>query len=350
LNLLTGIKLLYNIIGKGLNRRPINSCTEIRLTRLCTQRCRQCSIYEKTDTPPYMSVAQFKILAKKLRDYGAYIGFISGGEPTLVPHLEEILLEARNTFPLSTVLVTGLINKTDTIQRIGRTALENDINIQTSLDGLGGLGDFLRGTREFSKTVLRHMEWLSSHRGNSKSLLYANLVINNLNIHQVPELVKRANDIGWKTTVGLYHSITSTTRYDKELKLKPGKDIDDLLLFLEDNPDILNLNSFINGINNFIQGVPSGICAFLDAPMLATRSTIMENGDVHLCKGKPIGNIFRHSLNEIFSGKAYLNRLEEYRSCNGCWTTCYTQRYLLVHPGSIKEFIDNIQKVRALKN
>ena len=156
MNLLTGLKLLYHIIGKSLNRRPLNSCTEIRLTRLCTQRCRQCSIYEKTDTPPYMSVAQFKTLAKKLRDYGAYIGFISGGEPTLVPHLEEILLEARNTFSLSTVLVTGLINKTDTIQRIGRTALENDINIQTSLDGLGGLGDFLRGTRDFSKTVLKN--------------------------------------------------------------------------------------------------------------------------------------------------------------------------------------------------
>ena len=328
---------------------PLNSSTEIRLTRLCTQRCRQCSVYEKKTDPPTMSWQQFKELTRKLRDYGAYIGFISGGEATLVPHLDKILVEARKTFTLSTSLVTGLYNKTEVIQRIGRIALDLDINIQTSLDGLGDLGDYLRGAKDFSNTVLKHMKWLSDQRGRSKSLLYANIVINDLNLEQVPELIGRARDLGWKTTIGIYHNITSTTRADDEMMLKPGKRLEKLLDFLENNPDILNLNSFIQGISGFVMGKPVDICAFVDAPVLTTRTTIMEDGAVHLCYGDPIGNIFDQTLDDIFKSPAYQDRLITYRSCSGCWTTCYTQRYLLTHPRSMREFIQNVQKVRALK-
>jgi hypothetical protein len=80
-----------------------------------------------------------------------------------------------------------------------------------------------------------------------------------------------------------------------------------------------------------------------------TRTTIMENGDVHLCWGGPIGNIFSHSLADIFSGPAYHELLKKYAECTGCWTTCYTQRYLLVKPRSVAEFIDNSKKMVRLR-
>ena len=296
-----------------------------------------------------MSWERFQLLAERLRDYGAAIGFISGGEATLVPHLDKILYEAKKTFCLSTGLVTGLYNKTDIIERIGRIALDLDINIQTSLDGLGDLGDYLRGAEHFSDTVLKHMAWLSENRKNSKSLLYANIVVNNLNMDQVPELIQRAKDIGWKTTIGMYHSLTATTRADDELMLKPGKRLEKLLDFLDNNPDILNLNSFIRGISDFVTGGTTDICAFVDAPVLTTRTTIMEDGAVHLCYGGPVGNIFEQTLDEIFDSREYKDRLIAYRSCSGCWTTCYTQRYLLIHPRSAKELIQNLWKIIRLK-
>jgi len=342
-------RMLPDLIRRGLTRKPVNSSTEIRLTRLCTQRCRQCSVYEKTTEPPTMSWERFQILAEKLRHYGAPIGFISGGEATLVPHLDKILYEAKKTFYLSTNLVTGLYNRTDIIQKFGRIALDQNINIQTSLDGLGDLGDYLRGADHFSDTVLKHMAWLSDNRSDSKSLLYANIVINNLNLEQVPELIQRAKELGWKTTIGMYHSLTATTRADDELRLEPGKRLEKLLDFLDNNPDILNLNSFIQGIWDFVSGKSPDICAFVDAPVLATRTTIMEDGAVHLCHGGPIGNIFEQTLGEIFSGQTYKERLRAYRSCSGCWTTCYTQRYLLVHPRSVNELIQNIRKVVRLR-
>jgi len=337
---------LKNLIA----RRPLNSSTEIRLTRLCTQRCLQCSVYERKTEPPTMSWEHFQQIARRLREYGAYIGFISGGEATLVPHLDKILLEAKQTFPLATTLVTGLYNKTATIEKFGKIALENNIHIQTSLDGLGELGDKLRGAKNFAETVLKHIALLSDWRQNSKSLLYANIVINNLNLEQVPELIQRANDLGWRVTIGMYHSLTATTRFDQELKLVPGQRLDRLIDFLVDNPAILNLNSFIKGINRFVRTGRSNICAFTDSPLFSTRLTIMEDGQVHLCWGDPIGNLFEQDLRSIFTGDAYQARLRQYQSCHGCWTTCYTQRYLLTHPRSLEELWDNTKKVVGLKS
>jgi len=343
------VQFIEKSLLKTIKRQPINSSTEIRLTRLCTQRCRQCSVYERTTHPAMMSWENFAAIAKKLRAYGAYIGFISGGEATLVPYLDKILIEAKNTFSSATTLVSGLYNKSEIVQKFGTIALQNDIHVQTSLDGLGELGDNLRGAKDFSATVLKHMKWLARNRGNSKSLLYANIVINNLNLEQVPELISRIKNLGWKATIGVYHSLTATTRTDDELKLRPDKRLERLVTFLDGNPDILNLRSFVKGISDFVSGKPPGICAFVDAPALTTRTTIMENGDVHLCYGEPIGNLIEQNLQEIFTGKRYHQRIAQYKTCRGCWTTCYTQRYLLIHPRSMKEFIQNLGSIRKLK-
>jgi len=345
----TAKQFVTKAIPRMVKRLPVNSSTEIRLTRLCTQRCRQCSVYERTTEPPSMDFESFKIIAQRLREYGAYIGFISGGEATLVPELDKILLESKKTFTQATTLVTGLYNKTPIIEKYASISLANDINIQTSLDGLGELGDYLRGAKNFSDTVLKHMELISKKRGNSKSLLYANIVINNLNLEQVPDLIQHAVDLGWKTTIGVYHTLTETTRFDEEMKLRPGKKLDKILSFLDANHNILNLNSFILGINDYIQGQAPKYCAFTDAPSLATRTTIMENGDLHLCYGGAIGNLYEQNLNEIFTSQKYQQAKELYNTCKGCWTTCYTQRYLLIHPRSIHELLENIKKIMNLR-
>ncbi len=345
-------KTLRQLTGKGfihwVRQRPLNSSTEIRITRLCTQRCRQCSVYERKSEQRIMSLDQFRLIMERLKVYGAYIGFISGGEATLVPHVEQMLLLAKDTFVTATTLVTGLYNRADVIHRVGEMVLAHDINVQTSLDALGPLGDNLRGARNFSDTVLQFMKWFSDHRGQSRSLLYANIVINNLNLEQVPDLIRRVRDLGWMATIGMYHSLTATTRADEELRLQPGERLDKLIKFLDNNPDILNLNSFITGIPDFVEGKEPGFCPFVESPFWMTRTTIMENGDVHLCDGAPIGNLLRQEMADIFSGQAFRKRLQEYRQCRGCWTTCYTQRYLLVHPRSVNELWQNVRKMAKL--
>ena len=349
MNLRQVTNILPNLMQKGSARLPLNSSTEIRITRLCTQRCRQCSVYRRTTHPPTMGLGDFRRVTRRLRHYGAYIGFISGGEATLAPHLDKILEEAKRTFILSTTLVTGLVNRPETIRRAGRLALERDIHIQTSLDGLGDLGDDLRGVKNHAKTVLGHMEWFSRNRGQSRSLLYANIVLNDRNLDQVPELIRRVSDLGWKATIGLYHTLTPTTQADDALRLRPGRRLDKLADLLEGHPGILNLDSFIRGIRPFVEGRSPELCAFTDAPVLATRTTIMENGDLHLCWGDPVGNLLRQSMERIFTGELYQSQIREYASCTGCWTTCYTQRLLLIRPRTWHDLTSNFRKVHALR-
>ncbi len=332
-------------LSHAWQKRPLNSSTEVRLTRLCTQRCRQCQVYERTTEPASMDIHMFRQIARELSRYGAYIGFISGGEATMVHDLPHILIESRKTFPVATTLVTGLYNKSELIREIGRICLDHEINMQTSLDGFGETGDLLRGAKDFSATVLRHMEMISAMRGSSRSLLYCNIVLSRINLAQVPELIAAARAIGWKATIGLYHHLTETTREDDGLSVQPGEDLDKLAIFLDNNPDILNLNAWIRGIAPFISRGETTPCPFVASRFLSSRTTIMENGDLHLCWGGPVGNLLTHSMAEIFSGDTYRQRLEEYRSCRGCWTTCYTQRYLLVHPRSLGEALNNTRKI-----
>lgn len=337
------------ILSHAWDRRPLNSSTEVRLTRLCTQRCRQCQVYERTTEPASMDLASFRRIARELQQYGAYIGFISGGEATLVHDLPEILLEAKKTFPVATTLVTGLYNTNERIREIGRFCLDHNINIQTSLDGFGEIGDRLRGARDFSATVLRHMEMISAMRGGSRSLLYCNIVLSDLNLDQVPELIATAKRIGWKATIGLYHHLTETTRDDDDLAVQPGERLTRLAAFLDHNPDILNLNAWVRGVESFVRQGETTPCPFVASRFLSSRTTIMENGDLHLCWGGPVGNLRQSSMREIFSSPAYRERLAAYRACRGCWTTCYTQRYLLVHPRSLGEALDNARKILRMQ-
>jgi MoaA/NifB/PqqE/SkfB family radical SAM enzyme len=351
MSLAGSIALLGKIAGRSLRKRPLNSSTEIRITRLCSQRCRQCDVYSRRTRPAFLDIERFRHIADRLRRYGAYQGLISGGEPLLVPDLEKILLEAKRTFSVSVTLVTGLYHRVRRVEQAAQVALDNDINIQTSLDGLGPLGDDLRGVAKFSATVTDRMRRIAEMRArrSSRSLLYANIVLNNKNLDQVPQLLETISDCGWQATVGFYHHLTETTRVDEELTLRPGPALDSVLERVRRDPRVLTLGSFLRGIGQAARRNFPRYCAYLDGPVLSTRSVIMEDGEVYLCRGASIGNIFRQDLTRIFTGPAYRERLEEYRSCPGCWTSCYAQRYLLFHPPSFDDLLDTLQRVYRVR-
>ncbi|NUM80759.1 radical SAM protein [bacterium] len=341
---------MFKILNNLAHRRPFNSSTEVRITYKCTQRCRQCVIpFKNTHT---MTVDEFKHVMANLREYGAYVGFISGGETTMVDGLPEMMLEANRTFQYATTLVTGLYNKWHIIEPAVRVCLENGMHIQTSFDGLGELGDDLRGAKNYAQVISDNMKSIADMRASiqknskKKSLLYANTVISNLNMEQIPDILAHVKNLKWKSTIGMYHTLTFSTRYNDDMVIQPGERLDKLIAFLTNNPDVMNLDSFIAGIKPYVSNPDLNWCPFVKSPYLSTRTTIMENGDVHMCKGNPIGNVFRQRLTEIYSSYEYRQRIDEYKQCNGCWTTCYTQRYLLTRPKSLGEAARNIQKLK----
>jgi MoaA/NifB/PqqE/SkfB family radical SAM enzyme len=175
--------------------------------------------------------------------------------------------------------------------------------------------------------------------------LYVNIVVNRLNMGQIPEIIEAVTRKGWRTSVGLYHTLTDSTRVDEELIPIPGPELDHLLAVLARHRHVLTLDAFLIGMKAFIEG--NGYrkyCPYLLSPVLSTRLLIRENGDACLCRGASIGNLLRQDLADVFSSQAYHERLEEYASCAGCWTSCYVQRYLLLHPRSPRELASNVKK------
>ena len=337
-----------------INNRPINFVTEIKITHLCNQRCRQCNIYEKHTEPKHLTYKNFQKVAQRLQKYGSLIGMISGGEPLLNPDLPKILLHSKKVFPLSTSLVSGLYFDYTKISNIIDMCLDENINIQTSLDGLGDIGDYLRGIPKFSGTVLGNMEKISARKKQikSKSFLYVNCVISAINLHQVPYIIQACKNVGWKVTVGLYHSLIETTKEDYEMiisELKYKDKFFETLEYLKDNPYILNLNTFIEGLPRILTNDFPDYCPFVDGKRTSTRLTIMENGDLHLCFGDKIGNLIEEDLEDIFNSYTYKERLKQYKKCDGCWSSCYTQKYLLTHPQNIKQAINHIGKLFNLR-
>jgi MoaA/NifB/PqqE/SkfB family radical SAM enzyme len=330
---------MMKLLKNAFNRRPVNSSTEIRLTRLCTQRCRQCRIYERTTSPPTLTPDRFALLAGRLREYGASIAFLSGGEPTMVPGIEHIMEEAKRTFPVAVTLVTNLYNTSAILHRVARAALSMNVNVQTSFDGIGPTADYLRGGVNVSDTVRGHMQWIAAEktRLKSKSLLYANTVLNRVNLREIPRIIDTVQDCGWMSTTGIYHSLTTTSQHDDELRLTYSSKLEETVDYLVSHPNVYTLSSFLKGIPRFLEEKKRKRCLFLDQPVLGSRILVMENGSVYLCRGEPVGDLFSETLKDIFTGDTYRRRLEEYRRCPGCWTACYTQRSLMLKPENVKD-------------
>ena len=340
----------WRIARSVIARRPANTATEIRITRLCSQRCRQCAIPIGAVPADTMPLDAFRALAAKIRNYGAGAGFISGGEPTLHPQLPEILEEAVRTFPLACTLNTNLDNSAEVIRERVGCALRLGVNVQTSIDGLGDLGDNLRGGDQVAERVLRQMAELREMKEQlgSRSILYCNTVLNGLNLDDVARISERVRAVGWKSSIGSYHDLTLHTRRDNPLFLEKTEKLQNLIDRLLTTPDVVTLPAMLRGIPRHAAGEEAKRCAYTEAPSLASRILIRENGDVYLCKGKPIGNALRDPLASILSGEIYHRRLEEYDSCPGCWNNCYTQKLLLIKPGSLRGAWENFRFASGL--
>jgi len=346
--------LIQSCIKAGkhfFNNMPLNTVTEIKITRLCNQRCRQCTIYKKKGAAPHLSFSQFRKIGRRLRKYGCFVGMISGGEPLLHPDIQKILTYAKEIFPVSVSLVTGLYFPYGKISAMVSQCLEENINIQTSLDGLGIIGDDIRGVPDHSSVVLKNMEKIAQEKEKrgSHSLLYVNCVLSEKNLKQVPKIIQTAQNIGWKTSIGLYQTMTPTTQYDDDMVIRDQESFLKVVEFLQSSPDILNLPTFIEGLPRVLSQDYPDSCPFIDGKRTATRLTIMENGDIYLCYGEKIGNILQDNLENILKGQEYHLRLAEYSQCQGCWSSCFTQKYLLLHPQNIKQLVRHAESLFNLR-
>ena len=134
--------------------RPLDATMAV--TYKCNSRCRMCNIW-RTENPADLPLSYFYNLSRNLK----YIN-LSGGEPFLRPDLPEIVKIIKQVSPKAKIIISSNGLASDLIEKTTKQilAIDKNIGLRISLDGLGGAHDKIRGVVGIYQQVLKTVEAL----------------------------------------------------------------------------------------------------------------------------------------------------------------------------------------------
>ncbi len=329
-------------------RQPAILFTNILLTKFCTQRCLQCSIPLQATKSDVISVENFKRLVDRLDAYGTQVITLSGGEPMLHPQLEECVEYAVSKRFARVHLLTTLFGPEKLVEKTIGLVLKTGISLSVSFDGFGEVADRLRGVKDVERKVSRNIEIFRRENTKLRKPVQtgANIVINRLNLHQVPALLDYLEDLGWSTDVDIYRWASTNQRESEILKITDTPEFRKVLSRVKASPVVFTPDWLIDGFPDYLNGKTPKLCPYLDAPSTGSKFFIDPDGMVKVCIGDPVGNILEQTPEEIFSSSAWKAKLEEFRRCPSCWNTCYTTSAKLFQMQNFKDIIKALKVVK----
>jgi MoaA/NifB/PqqE/SkfB family radical SAM enzyme len=317
-------------LGKNLlnyvKSTPAMFMTNILLTCKCTQNCLQCSIPEQNTNIPFISAGDFKLIIDRLAKYGTQVINLTGGEPLLHPDLPEIFRLVKEKGFARVQLLSNFYAPEKKIDQIIKLLLDHKVSLSCSFDGFGEVADKLRGARDVAKIVMRGMEELDrQNRKRGKPILTAvNVVVNQQNLHQVPEIIEYIERLGWKVYIDVYRWSSTNHNEVEFLKIKDFEKLNEVFTIVKKSPVVLTPRWLINGFDRYLKDDFPKKCPYLDSPTFGSKFFVHPNGDVKVCIGEEIGNILKQSPEEIFTSEKWEKFIEDFKDCQGCWNACYT--------------------------
>jgi MoaA/NifB/PqqE/SkfB family radical SAM enzyme len=185
----------WRMIAKGLLSRRHPVLAHLIPTRRCNLACAYCNEYDNFSKPVPLDVMFERV--DRLAALGTTIITISGGEPLLHPHLEEIIRRVRRHGILAGMITNGYLLTPQRIERLNRAGLDH---LQISIDNVQ--------PDEVSKKSLKVLD--------RKLQMLARYAVFQVNINSVlgssvrnPEdalrVARRALELGFTSTVGILH-------------------------------------------------------------------------------------------------------------------------------------------------
>jgi len=164
-------------------------------TRRCNLDCAYCNEYDNTSAPVPTEVMLARI--DDLGRLGTTIITVSGGEPTLHPDLDRLILRIRRCGAIATLITNGLLLTPERIGALNRAGLDY---LQISIDNAT--------PDEVSKKSLQALDqklkWLAEHAE-------FDVTINSVlgcgvrNPEDAYQIAVRARELGFQSTVGILH-------------------------------------------------------------------------------------------------------------------------------------------------
>lgn len=165
---------------------------ELLLTHNCNLKCKHCfqSSESHSDRRNHLSVSEWKRIFRQLESVNVYNVIISGGEPMIYPHFEELLRIATDLRMSFSILTNGMLISDSNLDIFKK----KNVSVTISLDGATAeLHEYLRGRNTY-KRLMRNIELLVE---NDVKLNIAH-VVNTHNKKHLEELVCFLIDKGVK--------------------------------------------------------------------------------------------------------------------------------------------------------
>ena len=163
--------------------------------RRCNLACTYCNEFDAVSPP--VPIAEMLRRVDLLADLGTTIITISGGEPMLHPHLDEIIAHIRRRGALATLITNGYLLTADRIRRLNRAGLDY---LQISIDNVTPDAT----SKKSLKVLDRKLQALSEHAEFSVTV---NSVLGSpvRNPQDALTVAQRARALGFTSTVGILH-------------------------------------------------------------------------------------------------------------------------------------------------
>jgi Fe-coproporphyrin III synthase len=175
----------FNLFGKAT---PL--LAGFKITNTCNLRCLHCPYWRRKG--PELTYEEVVHVMRELKNMGAMILILEGGEPLLWRHkdknIKHIIETATKLFPCVCLTSNGLIPW---------DGLSLD-NIWISLDGPRDIHDSIRGSGVYDK-VIRNIEKYS------KKPVFISTTVSSINIEHIPTLVKELKHLVGGITIQFYY-------------------------------------------------------------------------------------------------------------------------------------------------
>ncbi len=302
----------------------------IELTELCNVKCKHCYNPWRDESMGVnqLNVLKIKKIISKLSDAGVFHVILSGGEPLsnyeILKEAMKFLKMHKMTFSMNTNLILANDQNMSELRALG---LEHCLTSIPSIDAKEN--DEIMQSKGTLKKILNGIKACRSN----DIRVSANMVVTKSNKHRVYETGKMMAELGCtkffvtRAVPPIYSSVAKDSENESRDELILSKE--DVKKSLDDAIKVKNeygisIGSLISYPLCFL-GDLKKYSDFVGRGCPSQRGGIVNinaNGELHTCvhEEESYGNIFKHSLKEIYSTKMkkWRDGSMHYEGCKGC--------------------------------
>jgi MoaA/NifB/PqqE/SkfB family radical SAM enzyme len=185
---------------KAVSPRPID--VSLKVTERCNSRCITCNVWREQSNKPELTMVDLKAIFQQLKDIRIKTIGLYGGEPLLRNDIGEVAAAANRIIKDSKILVitNGLL-----LRKKAQELLDSGVNfVCISLDGVNEVNDKIRGVPRYYEKVIEGIEELQRIDTQKRIKINIGTTLLSQNIHQVPELINLARELGISWSFNLF--------------------------------------------------------------------------------------------------------------------------------------------------